>query len=86
MIVDCSLADDADVIEVSAFILCIPKDLFLSRFSEMCNEAGENPFPITIYMPCGEEKTYKTAKAFPQISEKCPCGKEGHWLVKYQFH
>lgn len=54
----------------------------LGFIAEIENRGG---WPLVITMPCCEQLVINSIQEIPADDVKCPCGKENHWLVKYNF-
>lgn len=41
-------------------------------------------FPYTVLMPCGQSVVWQTQDDIPDHSVPCPCGRDGHWIIKFK--
>uniref|UniRef100_A0A6H1ZFW3 Uncharacterized protein n=1 Tax=viral metagenome TaxID=1070528 RepID=A0A6H1ZFW3_9ZZZZ len=54
----------------------------------VCRGRGIEPCKETpllkIEMPCGEAVAYERYEDIPEGDVRCPCGDEGHWIIKHE--
>jgi len=62
-------------------MLSIPKNISVRRAFILGLWSGDQ-FKLSGQMPCGAIYDY-AADTFPLVDTKCPCGDEGHWIVKW---